>query len=149
MGAPTKYRQEYCQIIIDKMSMGESATQVANMLKVDRDRFDDWAKVWPEWAEAYSLAKQAAQSFWEARYMEIALDPTLKSTAPVKALEFLMASRFRKDYQKSTASTQNIEIKHITQMTDNDLDMQIQRLLPKATTLDSLTIDAEDGEIVE
>lgn len=146
----SKYKPEYCQLIIDMMSQGSSKTQVAAHLKVDRGIFEDWAAKHPDFKEALALAEQGAEAYYETRLKALADNPDLKSVAPIKALEFLMGCRFRKSYAKTSVQHQEININQITKMSDNDLDAQIQRLLPQyAQPALPSDIDAIDGEIVD
>lgn len=146
-GRPTKYKPEYCDFIYEKMKIGASKTQVAAMLKVDRTSFDNWVETYPEFAEAMALAEQAALAYYETQLDLLTQNPDLKSVAPLKVLEFLMASRFKKDYAKTSIQHQEITVNQIHKLSNDDLDAQIQRLLPQYAQRQEP--DAVDGEIVE
>lgn len=125
----SKYDPKYCQLTIDMMSKGKSKTQVASAIGVRRDTLDDWAKRHPDYNEALTLGVEASKSFYEDKLQEFATSHDLKSSAAVKALDFLMANRFRDDYTKTTLQQQEINVNHIHKLSDKELDEQIKRLM--------------------
>lgn len=147
-GRPSKYKPEYGPRLLEGMANGQSMTQMAVRFGVSATCFDDWAEKFPEFAEYFELARDAGQAFYETRLHDLVLDPELKSSAPVKAIEFLLASRFRKSYAKTSTTTQEITVNHVAKLSDKQLDAQIQRLLPNSNmiNLDDLAVD---GELVE
>ena len=148
-GRPTKYKPEYGPQLLEWMSKGMSQVQCASKFGVVALSFDTWAEKYPEFAEYYQLAKEANQAFYESRLHDLVLDPDLKSSAPVKAAEFLLASRFRKSYGKTTTTTSEITVNHVAKLSDKQLDAQIQRLLPNAGIINLDELDAVDGEVVD
>lgn len=64
-GAPSKYKPEYCQMLIDHVTQGMSFETFGVDLKVNRDTLQEWAKVHPDFSEAKKNAYDASFKFWE------------------------------------------------------------------------------------
>ena len=64
-GAPSKYKPEYCQAVIDDMSQGYSLTAFAGGIGVDRRTITEWCDVHPEFSLAVTRAKAARLRNWE------------------------------------------------------------------------------------
>jgi transposase-like protein len=56
-GAPTKYKPEFCNEIIQSMAEGYSLTAAAADLGVHRDTVYEWEKTIPEFSDAVKLAR--------------------------------------------------------------------------------------------
>lgn len=56
-GQPTKYRAEYCQMLIDHMSDGHSYESFAAIPRVHLDTLYQWEKDNPEFSEAKKTAR--------------------------------------------------------------------------------------------
>jgi hypothetical protein len=61
----SKYRPEYCQAVIDHMSLGNSLLSFAVSLSLHPDCLYGWMKQHPEFGDAYKIARGAFQTFWE------------------------------------------------------------------------------------
>lgn len=57
LGCPTKYKEEFCDKLIEHMKQGYSFESFAAIVDVDRDTLYEWAKVHP----IFSDAKKRAQ----------------------------------------------------------------------------------------
>ena len=64
-GAPTTYKVEYCQGVIDFMSKGYSFEAYAGHINTHKDTLYNWVKLFPEFSDAKRLAFAKAQIFWE------------------------------------------------------------------------------------
>ena len=63
-GRHTKYKKEYCELLIEHMSEGYSFTTFAAVIGVNPDTLQEWKKH-KEWAEACEMAKNAGLMTWE------------------------------------------------------------------------------------
>lgn len=95
-GAPTKYKAEYCQRVIDKMATGVSLAAFANEIDVTRDTCYEWARTHQEFSDALKKAQTKCLEYWEGRAQKGANGeiPGFNSTMAI----FMMKSRFRDDY---------------------------------------------------
>lgn len=64
-GRPTKYKPEYCNLIIEIGESGGWLSEMAEACDVHRSTMDEWAANHPEFSEALSRAKQKAQAWFE------------------------------------------------------------------------------------
>lgn len=64
-GMPSKYKPEFCDLLIKHMSEGLTFTSFAAVAKVNRDTLYAWLKVHEEFAHAKSLAESELQLFDE------------------------------------------------------------------------------------
>jgi len=64
-GRPTKYKEEYCQQIVDFMSDGASIVAFAAEIGVNDSTIYEWASVHPEFSRAKKLAMSKSQAWWE------------------------------------------------------------------------------------
>ena len=64
-GRPTKYKPEYCTMLIEHMSSGLSFESFGANVDVCEDTLYEWAKVYPEFSEAKKIARIQCLKFWE------------------------------------------------------------------------------------
>lgn len=60
-----EYREEYSETLPDLMSKGESVCSVCKKWGITRRSFYNWIEKYPEFDEAYALAKTYCQAWWE------------------------------------------------------------------------------------
>ena len=64
-GRPTKYKKEYCQVVIDKMAEGYSKEACAGFLNISKVTLYEWAEKYPDFMNAISIGETKSQMFWE------------------------------------------------------------------------------------
>lgn len=64
-GRPTKYKPEFCDLIIKVGEEGGWLSEMAEACDVVRSTMDEWAANHPDFSEALTRAKQKAQSWFE------------------------------------------------------------------------------------
>lgn len=64
-GRPTKFKPEFCDLIIKVAEEGGWLAEMAEACDVHRNTMDVWAKEHPEFLEALMRAKQKAQAWFE------------------------------------------------------------------------------------
>lgn len=64
-GRPTKYRPEMCQTVIDVAATGAGVAEIACELDITKETFYQWVKQKPEFSDAFKIAKQKCQAWWE------------------------------------------------------------------------------------
>jgi hypothetical protein len=57
-GAPTTYREEYCEQVISHMSRGFSFESFAGVISVNRDTLYEWCHVHHDFSDAKKIAVQ-------------------------------------------------------------------------------------------
>lgn len=64
-GAPTKYREEYCDMLIQHMSKGSSFESFAAITNVSIRTLHAWVEAYEEFYEARHIADAKGLSYWE------------------------------------------------------------------------------------
>lgn len=64
-GRPTKYKKEFCQMLIDHMCLGLSYETFGAVINVSREVLYVWEKKHEEFLHAKRLAFDRCQLFWE------------------------------------------------------------------------------------
>src|SRR5690554_5877361 len=65
VGRPSKYKPEYCQMLIDHMAEGASMTSFAAEIDVARSTLNEWADEYPDFSEAVKKGKAKCAAWWE------------------------------------------------------------------------------------
>ena len=65
MGAPTKYKPEYCQALIEASKKGDTIIMFASSIDVHIDTLYEWKKHYPDFSEAMKLARQNAHAWFQ------------------------------------------------------------------------------------
>lgn len=112
IGRPSKYKDEFCQIVIDEMSKGFSITATAATLGVCKDTVYDWKKKIPAFSDAINQGYALGLKHFENLLMK-KVDGT-KRNVDTSCLLFVLKTRFHKEYgeiQKHEVKHSSIEIK--------------------------------------
>lgn len=65
-GRPSEYDPSFCEKVIELGKEGKSVVQMACAFEVSRPTLEEnWTKAHPEFLEAFTLAKQFSQAWWE------------------------------------------------------------------------------------
>jgi hypothetical protein len=64
-GKPPKYREEYCELVIDHMAKGHSFDSFGGAVGVCNQTLYNWASKYPEFEQAKREGFAKAQLFWE------------------------------------------------------------------------------------
>ncbi len=66
-GRPTKYKEEYCQAVIDVMSEGASKIEFCASIGISNQTFYNWCAERPEFLDAVKIAELHSQAWWEKK----------------------------------------------------------------------------------
>ena len=64
-GRPTKYKEEYCQMLIDHMEKGFSFNSFAGIIRVNTDTLAEWRNKHKSFSDAQKLGRALSSLFWE------------------------------------------------------------------------------------
>ena len=90
-GAPSKYKSEYCNLVVEEMEQGKSLTAFAAEIGVCRSTISNWMDEHDDFLVAVKKGMAKCAAWWEARCRQIAMggdgNPTsvifgLKNMAP-------------------------------------------------------------------
>ena len=107
-GRPTVYDPAYCDRIVELGKQGMSIVQMACEFNVSRATMEtNWTAAHPEFLEAFTLAKQFSQAYWEKLGSDNLITPqgvNFQSSVWSRS----MAARFPHDWRES----QKVEATH-------------------------------------
>jgi len=95
-GRPTSYDPSYCDKVIEWGRLGKSKAWMAAELGVVRMTIDNWADANPEFLDAFNLAMEFSQRWWEDAGQQGMLDNNI--SAPIWSRS--MAARFPADWRE-------------------------------------------------
>lgn len=88
MARPTKYKPEYCELLIDHMKEGHSFTSFAAIAQCSESTLHEWVKTFPEFLQS----KKEAETHGYKALEDIGLELMKKGNAAVWI--FTMKNRF-------------------------------------------------------
>lgn len=92
-GRPTKYKPEYCQLLLEHCEKGLSFEAFAGVVRVCVDTLLEWANKHPEFSLAKKEASALSRLFWERLGIRIAAGQLKNANAAVYI--FNMKNRFK------------------------------------------------------
>lgn len=96
-GRPSKYKPEYCQLLIDHMKTGMSFESFGAKVGTHWDTLYNWCKEHPEFIEAKKIGKNLELEWWETLKRGSAAGK-LKNSNPTLII-FSMKNKFPKMYR--------------------------------------------------
>jgi hypothetical protein len=72
-GRPTKFKREYCEMLITHMSAGFSFESFAGVINVNQDTLHEWAKKHKNFSESKEMAFSKCRLFWENIGIQVCL----------------------------------------------------------------------------
>lgn len=109
VGRPTKYKEEYCQMLIDHMSEGYSFDSFAGIVEVNIDTLYEWAKVHAKFSDAKNIGTAKSMAWWEriGRMGMINEIPFFND----RIWRLNMINRFRAQWSDGTKNENNDKVK--------------------------------------
>lgn len=109
-GRPTKYRPEFCEIIIACGEEGKTLASMAEAIDVDRATVNEWIERYPEFSRAISRGLQKAQDWWEdkGRLATFGAFEGYNATSYI----FQMKNRFPKDWREKQDVEHSGQVRH-------------------------------------
>ena len=139
LGRPTKYDENYCQMLIDHMDQGLSFETFAAVIKVNQDTLHEWVKVHPSFSEAKKVAFNKCLLFWEKLGIDHIINTSdsesqgegvgsSKSRSLNSAVwVFNMKNRFKwRDKQPDEA---DVVVNNVNNLSDDELDKKLNEKL--------------------
>lgn len=94
-GRPTKYREEYCEAVVEHMKDGASLTSFAAEIGVCRATITLWMNDYPQFLAAATRGKAACAAWWERVARSNAQDGKGNATLCVFGLKNMAADDWR------------------------------------------------------
>lgn len=101
-GRPTKYKPEFCDVVIEVGEEGETLVGMAEACDVDRATLNNWMEEHPEFFSAVKRGLQKSQAWWErqGRLATFGATPGFNPTSYI----FNMKNRFKDDWRDKVES---------------------------------------------
>ena len=94
VGRPTKYKEEFCEQVIELGKQGYSKAMIAATLDISRETLDEWIDSKQDFSDAMKIAITQSQFWWEKTAQENLKNNQFNSPLWSKS----MPARFPKDY---------------------------------------------------
>ena len=85
VGAPYKYKPEYCDLALELFKKGHSKSGVIGKIGVDRNTIDNWIANFPEFAAVMEMGRDISTNAWEKNAIDIASGKNKKGNATIIA----------------------------------------------------------------
>lgn len=109
-GRPSKYQESYCDLIIEAMSEGKSATAFASDIGVSRDTITEWVKVHPEFSVAFKKGKAKCAAWWEERLRTIGAGQCGNVTAAIFGLKNMAAEDWKDKHDVEHSGNMTVQV---------------------------------------
>lgn len=94
MGRPSKYKPEFCQMLIEHMAKGFSFESFAGLIEVQGQTIYNWLESEPEFLEAKNAAFDKSRLFWERIGIEFLVNKYQGDNLNTTLWIFNMKNRF-------------------------------------------------------
>ena len=124
-GRPSKYKPEYCEMLLDHCAKGLSFAAFAGLIGVNIDTISEWAKVHDEFSVAKKDGLAKSRLFWE----EMGIDAANGKIEHFKAVPWVMTMKNCHGYRDKTEVVTRDENKNPEDMSEDELDERIAHAL--------------------
>lgn len=94
-GRPTKYREEFDEMLIEHMTNGYSFESFAGVIEVNQDTLHEWSKKHASFSESKKIAFAKCQVFWEKMGINGLMNNPKGATLNTANWIFNMKNRFK------------------------------------------------------
>ena len=106
IGRPSKYKEEFCQMLIEHLNTGYTFESFAGVANVCCDTLYEWLKVHEKFSEAKKIGNEKARLFWEKQGIDgLWANKEFNSTVYV----FMMKNRY--GYRSETKEKEEVKQK--------------------------------------
>ena len=102
----SKYKPEYCELVVTWGRQGKSRMQCASLLNVSRETLTNWESQFPDFREALARAMAHSQNWWEGK----AQQSLGKKQFQAQLWRYSMAGRFKEDYADNGSAAVNVTL---------------------------------------
>lgn len=111
VGRPSKYKPEYCQMLIDYMAQGFSFKSFGSIPEVSEDTLHEWCKVYPDFSESKKIGKVKQANMLESIGIQAMQGKILNFNATAWVFYMKNTQKWRtNDIQNEVANNQAISI---------------------------------------
>jgi hypothetical protein len=142
VGRPSRYHPSMCEQVIRLGENGNSETQIAVKLGVDRVTMLGWAETHPEFSTSLNIARDSAKAWWEDMGMIGLVSERFNTGVWSKS----MSARFRDEYvdRKQTEIAGEIVEKRELTINARSLDADAREALKQALLSVKRAVDGDE-----
>lgn len=135
-GRPSKYKEEFCELLVEHMAKGRSFESFAAVADVDRDTLYEWAKVHESFSDAKGRGQAKSLFHWEGlgldhvvNVSEHSKDSEGNSSSTTKSLNaavynLAMVNRF--GYRSKAEGEVDVVVNNVNSRTDAEVDAKLR-----------------------
>lgn len=128
---------------------GLSLVQISDTLGVPKETMERWSRDkirHKEFSKAFDLGKTAWQAYHETLLQDMISGKSGKkyASAEISAQQFVLKTQFKSEWTEKT--DQKIEVNHINQLTNDQLEQQILNLIGKPQIRQYLEVSAQEKD---
>lgn len=124
-GRPPKFKEEYCQGVIDHMAKGFTFETFSATIGTHRDTLYQWIKDYPIFSDAVKQAKEKCQQKWETLGLDhiVHVDSKFESSPKLNSAVYIfnMKNRFGWIDRHEVKNEVKIDSKELEEMSDEEL----------------------------
>jgi len=117
-GRPTKYKPEFCDVVVGVGEDGGTLAEMAEACDVDRSTINDWIDRHPDFSRAIKRGQQKAQIWWE-KQGKLATFGGIDGFNATSYI-FNMKNRFKDDWREKQEVTQTVKVESFKWEDDDD-----------------------------
>lgn len=138
-GRPTKYKKEYCDMLVEHLSNGLSYEAFAGLIRVSKDTLYEWEKEHKDFSDAKEVGTSAGQLFWEKLGIDNIINQSDSHGMGISSSRSLngqvwsmnMINRFKWRRQQKDEATVNVQVNNYEKLDDAQLDQELAARLAK------------------
>lgn len=127
VGRPSKYKPEYCQMLISHMAQGLSFESFAAVIKVNRDTLYEWEKIYPEFSDTKKEALEQCLLFWENLGIKNIINMPEGGSLNSAVWVFNMKNRFK--WRDKQPDESDVVVNNVNNLSDEELDKKLNEKL--------------------
>jgi hypothetical protein len=124
-GRPTKYKPEYCKMVVDWGKQGKSKAWICASLECTDQTLRNWQEAHPDFLEAMAISQKYSQMWWEDAGQIGMQGKTIDASIWSRS----MAARFPNDWREST------KVENETNLKVDGLDLLLQAIDGKTKSI--------------
>ena len=124
VGRPSKYKVDYCAMLVVHMAEGLSFESFAGAIGVDRDTIYEWVSAHEEFSDAKKDGAARSQLFWERIGVEGMVNDSINATLWI----FNMKNRFKWRDKSEDEIREEGEASSLKECSDEELRARLQKL---------------------
>jgi hypothetical protein len=109
-GRPTKYKPEFCNLVVEYGKLGKSKAWICSELEIADNTMRTWCDEYPDFLQAMDVSQKYSQRWWEDAGQNGMLGKTIDASIWSRS----MAARFPNDWRESNKVEHSGKIDVIT-----------------------------------